>query len=183
MGQRSKQLLRAKPFANLRGSSSRAAARSSAKPRFYSLFWRANCGRRPRQRDRSRGIPKGERLWTALLPTFLQEQKSRGPARPKRVKGKLRIFKKQKRDNKRLPAKKAVPAAWEVPRRGKRIEGINDNFHRQKGDKQSRTGGKPAKKHRPRRRSLQKKGKPRCMKTCSGASREFFSMVWFCRAL
>ena len=26
-----------------------------------------------------RGIPKGERLWTALLPTFLQEQKSRGP--------------------------------------------------------------------------------------------------------
>ena len=28
------------------------------------------------------------------------------PARPKRVKGKLRIFKKQKRDNKRLPAKK-----------------------------------------------------------------------------
>ena len=26
-----------------------------------------------------RGIPKGERLWPALLPTFLQEQKSRGP--------------------------------------------------------------------------------------------------------
>ena len=60
----------------------RAAAAGSAKPRFYSLFWRANCGRRPRQRDRSRGNPKGgAALFGQSLPTFCWPE-SRGPARP-----------------------------------------------------------------------------------------------------
>ena len=59
----------------LRKSSAEAPA---AKRRGVPPLPRANCGRRPRQRDR-RGIPKGEPLWAALLPTFLQKQKSRGP--------------------------------------------------------------------------------------------------------
>ena len=74
--------------ANAHGTASNAALRQrlrkssaeapAAKRRGVPPFPRANCGRRPRQRDR-RGIPKGEPLWAALLPTFLQKQKSRGP--------------------------------------------------------------------------------------------------------
>ena len=53
-----------------------------------------------------RGNPKGgAALFGQSLPTFCWPE-SRGPARPERVEGRSKIYKKQKRDNKRLPAKK-----------------------------------------------------------------------------
>ena len=87
MGQRSKRLLRAKPFANLRGSSSRAAARSSAKPRFYSLFWRANCGQRPRQRDRRGGFQRGNAFGLLFCLLFCRSRKVGAPRGPSARRG------------------------------------------------------------------------------------------------
>ena len=63
---RPKRLLR-RSLRKSPGSSCRAAARSSVKPRFYSLFWRANCGRRPRQRDRRGESQRGR---SPLWPVF-----------------------------------------------------------------------------------------------------------------
>ena len=75
-----------------------------------------------------RGNPKGgAALFGQSLPTFCWPE-SRGPARPERVKGKIRNLRRHKRDNKRLPERKPAPAACEVPRRGKRAEGKRQNF-------------------------------------------------------
>ena len=75
-----------------------------------------------------RGNPKGgAALFGQSLPTFCWPE-SRGPARPERVKGKIRNLRRHKRDNKRLPERKPAPAACEVPRRGKRVEGKRQNF-------------------------------------------------------
>ena len=102
---------------------------------------RANCGRRPRQCAKenfkiwgSGGNPKGgAALFGQSLPTFCWPE-SRGPARPAKCpegvsasKGKIKNLKKGKGIKKAL-GKKAVPTACEVPRRGKRVEGINQNF-------------------------------------------------------
>ena len=79
--------LRAKPFANLRGSSSRAAARSSAKPRFYSLFWRANCVRSTRQRDRRGGLQRGNAFGLLFCLLFCRSRKVGAPRGPSASKG------------------------------------------------------------------------------------------------
>ena len=92
MGQRSKRLLRAKPFANLRGNSSRNAARSSAKPRFYSLFWRANCGQRPRQRDRRGGFQRVNAFGLLFCLLFCRSRKVGAPRGPSASKERIRIL-------------------------------------------------------------------------------------------
>ena len=94
---------------------------------------RANCGRRPRQRDQ-RGNPKGgAALFGQSLPTFCWPE-SRGPARPERVEGKIKNLREGKEDKRKSPARKTVPAACEVPRRGERVEGINYNFKKRQAD-------------------------------------------------
>ena len=112
LGPRPKRLLRR----SLRKSSAEAlrreAAAGSANPRFYSLFWRANCGRRPRQRDRRGGIPKGAQPSLASLCLLSAGQKVGAPARPERVEGKIINLKKGKGITKVLgKIKKAYPAA------------------------------------------------------------------------
>ena len=79
----------AKPKVKQNGNATANLARKlqPRKRRGVPPFPRANCGRRPRQRDRRRGNPKGgAALFGQSLPTFCWPE-SRGPARPERVEG------------------------------------------------------------------------------------------------
>ena len=121
---RPKRLLR-RSLRKSRGSSCRAAARSSVTP-LARLWPQATLARPPA------GNPKGgAALFGQSLPTFCWPE-SRGPARPERVEGKIRNLKEGKEDKRKSPARKTVSAAREVPRRGKRVEGISKNYKKRK---------------------------------------------------
>ena len=96
----------------------REAAAGSAKPRFYSLFWRANCGRRPRQRDRRGGIPKGAQPSLASLCLLSAGQKVGARRGLSASKGKIKNLRKDKGDNKSPPIMRE--RAWDNVRQGLR---------------------------------------------------------------
>ena len=110
-----------KPFANL------ARKPFAAQRRRVPPSPRANCGRRPRQRAKENfkiggqgGNPKGgAALFGQSLPTFCWSE-SGGPARPERVKGKIRNIRRRKKDKKRTPP---------------RVKGKIRNIRRRKKDK------------------------------------------------
>ena len=79
----------------------REAAAGSAKPRFYSLFWRANCGRRPRQRDRRGGIPKGAQPSLASLCLLSAGQKVGARRGLSASKGKSKNLKEEGKEGKK----------------------------------------------------------------------------------
>ena len=115
-------------FANLPEASAAQRLGVPSNPDFIASFWRANCGRRSRQRDRQGESQRGAQPSLASLCLLSAGQKVGARRGPSASKEKLKIFKRHKKGKE--TSRQKSPGAATPPKSPRARQGEIENFQK-----------------------------------------------------